>query len=100
MVRFLLVGVSATGVFLFLRAVVAWLSGFLFGVTYRYTVRSEPANPFLKDGVVLAFTLVRGLAPVETVDSSFDGPLLIVLVIESLLCFAIARLTLDRVFKL
>ncbi|WP_088890468.1 hypothetical protein [Leptolyngbya ohadii] len=40
------------------------LSGFLFGVTYRYVVRQDE-NPQLQSGAVLAFGLVRGLAQVE-----------------------------------
>lgn len=42
----------------------ATLAGFLFGVTYRYTVRQDP-NPQLKSGTVGAFALVRGLAIAE-----------------------------------
>jgi cellobiose-specific phosphotransferase system component IIC len=49
---------------LLVRVAAAWLSGFLFGVTYRYVIR-EDKNPHLKSGAVLAFGLVRGLAPVE-----------------------------------
>lgn len=37
------------------------LCGFLFGVTYRYTVRQDIGNFQLKTGTVMAFTLVRGL---------------------------------------
>jgi len=44
--------------------VVAGVSGGLFGLTYRYAVRQD-ANPQLKQGVVGAFALVRGLAQVD-----------------------------------
>ena len=87
-----------TGIELLVKGTVAWLSGFLFGVTYRYTV-SNNQNPFLKDGVVLAFALVRGLAPIEVLSSWSQSSVLIMLVGESLFCFAIARFTLERVFK-
>ena len=87
-----------TGIELLVKGAVAWLSGFLFGVTYRYTVNSNQ-NPFLKDGVVLAFALVRGLAPIEVLSDWSQSVILIILVVESLFCFAIARFTLDRVFK-
>ena len=42
----------------------ALVSGFLFGVTYRYIIRSD-RNSHLKDGAVIAFGLVRGLALLE-----------------------------------
>ena len=87
-----------TGIELLVKGAVAWLSGFLFGVTYRYTVSNEQ-NPFLRDGVVLAFALVRGLAPIEVLSDWSQNAILIILVGESLFCFAIARFTLDRVFK-
>lgn len=86
-----------TGTDLLVKAGVAWLSGFLFGVTYRYIV-SQNQNSYLKDGVVFAFALVRGLAPIEVLSHS-NYSVLIILGGESLGCFAIARLTLDRVFK-
>ncbi|MDT9254788.1 MAG: hypothetical protein P5686_10940 [Limnospira sp. PMC 1254.20] len=48
-------------VHLIVKGAIAIISGFLFGVTYRYTVRRDN-NPQLKLGVVFAFGLVRGLA--------------------------------------
>lgn len=42
------------------------VSGFLFGVTYRYIVRQDN-NPQLKAGAVMAFGLVRGLAQAEAI---------------------------------
>ncbi len=77
------------------RIAIASLSGFLFGVTYRYVIRDDE-NPHLKSGAVLAFGLVRGLAPVE-VEQNLTAAfwLLGVLGVESVLCFLVARLTLD-----
>ncbi len=74
---------------------IAWLSGFLFGVTYRYIIR-EDSNQHLKAGAVLAFGLVRGLAQVE-VGLNFPDAFwsFAVLGVESILLFVSARLTLD-----
>jgi hypothetical protein len=70
-------------------------SGFLFGVTYRYIIRTD-VNSHLKSGAVLAFGLVRGFAQVE-VGLSLQGTLeaLVLLATESIMMFAIARLLLD-----
>ncbi|PSB10719.1 hypothetical protein C7B62_08470 [Pleurocapsa sp. CCALA 161] len=70
------------------------VSGFLFGVTYRYVIRSD-RNSHLKDGAVLAFGLVRGLALVETNLVLSELLSLGGLVLQSIVCFAIARLILD-----
>jgi cellobiose-specific phosphotransferase system component IIC len=87
---------SATN--LLVNVAIAWLSGFLFGVTYRYVIRSDQ-NPHLKSGAVLAFGLVRGLAPVEVEQNLTEAFWsLSILGIESILCFAIARFTLDWTF--
>ena len=80
------------GINLLVRVAIAFLSGFLFGITYRYVIR-EDKNSHLKDGAVLAFGLVRGLAPVEAVQPITW--LLAIFGIESILCFWVARLTLD-----
>jgi hypothetical protein len=64
-------------------------------MTYRYIIRTD-RNHHLKSGAVLAFGLVRGLAQVEVTDFALDRLLLNgVLVVESLLVFAIARYALD-----
>ena len=47
------------------KVAIAMLSGFLFGVTYRYVVRQDD-NSHLGSGVVAAFVVVRTLAQVET----------------------------------
>ncbi|MBK4730740.1 hypothetical protein JJD41_12825 [Oxynema sp. CENA135] len=75
-------------------AIVA-VSGFLFGVTYRYIIRDD-ANPHLKSGGVLAFGLVRGLTQLD-LGLYLERPLwpVGVLVLESLVLFAVAGLVLD-----
>ncbi|MDP8962439.1 MAG: hypothetical protein M3O33_00340 [Cyanobacteriota bacterium] len=84
-----------TVVNLLVRMAIAFFSGFLFGVTYRYVIRDDK-NPHLKSGAVLAFGLVRGLAPVEVEQNLTDSFwVLSVLGVESILYFAIARFTLD-----
>jgi hypothetical protein len=79
-----------------IRSAIALLSGFLFGVTYRYIVRADDRNPHLRSGAVLAFGLVRGLAQIEI---ALACPELLVVAgvgaIESLLFFTAARLVLD-----
>jgi hypothetical protein len=79
-----------------IRSAIALLSGFLFGVTYRYIVRADERNPHLRSGAVLAFGLVRGLAQIEM---TLESPELLVIAgvgaIESLLLFTAARLVLD-----
>ena len=70
------------------------VSGFLFGVTYRYIIRSD-RNSHLQDGAVLAFGLVRGLALVERNLLLSELLSLAGLVLQSIVCFAIARLILD-----
>jgi hypothetical protein len=78
-----------------LEAAVAIVSGFLFGVTYRYIIRID-RNDHLNSGAVLAFGLVRGLALLDLDEFNLaqvwlDG----LIVIESILIFAIARYILD-----
>lgn len=81
------------------RVAIALLSGFLFGVTYRYIIRGD-RNTHLKDGAVLAFGLVRGSSALEiSAHLSQNMGLLGVLAVESLLCFAVARYTLDFLLK-
>ena len=59
----------------------------LFGVTYRYIIRSDK-NPQLKAGGILAFGLVRGLTQIELGLNS-DSTIwpFLVLAAESLLWF-------------
>jgi hypothetical protein len=91
---------SADSLRLLMGGAIAALSGFLFGITYRYIIRQDQ-NPHLKDGAVLAFGLVRGLALVEGILHEPIALLpsallpLVLLVTESLLLFAGIRLVLD-----
>ncbi len=74
---------------------IACLTGFLFAVTYRYVIREDPSS-HLRSGAVLAFGLVRGLAQVDAAWLlQGDWLLLIVLLGESLVLMAIARVVLD-----
>ncbi len=73
-----------------ISAAIAGLSGFLFGVTFRYAIRTDD-NPQLKLGVVFAFGLVRGLAEIEgRLNDLTDILPLGVVGIESLLLFGVA----------
>jgi|SRR4028119_595143 hypothetical protein len=84
-----------TVVNLLVRVAIAFSSGFLFGVTYRYVIRDDE-NSHLKSGAVLAFGLVRGLALLEVEPDLTDHFWSMgVLGVESILYFAIARFTLD-----
>ncbi len=80
---------------LLIRVGIAWLSGFLFGVTYRYIIRGD-RNSHLKDGAVLAFGLVRGLALLEETGIFWSGSIML---FESIICFGMARLTLDLALR-
>ncbi|MDZ7994864.1 MAG: hypothetical protein RM022_025005 [Nostoc sp. EfeVER01] len=85
---------------LLVSGAIATFTGFLFGVTYRYIIRSD-RNPQLKAGGVLAFGLVRGLTQIELGWNSHSTiwPFL-VLAAESLLWFAIAAIALDIAIQL
>lgn len=88
-----------TGIEGWVGGAIALVSGFLFGVTYRYIIRSDD-NSHLRDGAVLAFGLVRGLAPIATKSTlALDWNASIVFGVESLLCYLIARLALDLAFR-
>lgn len=68
--------------------VVACFSGLLFGVTYRYIIRSDK-NPQLKAGGVLAFGLVRGLTQIELGWNADTILPCLVLALESVLWFVV-----------
>ena len=88
-----------TGVNLILRIAIAFVSGFLFGVTYRYIIRTDD-NSHLNDGAVLAFALVRALAVVEGEQNLSDACWLFAVGgIESIIGFAIARFILDLAIR-
>jgi hypothetical protein len=78
-----------------ISAAIASFCGFLFGVTYRYIIRTDK-NPQLKAGGVMAFGLIRGLTQIEmgfTVTNNVFP--FIVLTGESILYFGVAALVLD-----
>ncbi|MBD2528674.1 hypothetical protein H6G97_03490 [Nostoc flagelliforme FACHB-838] len=85
---------------LWVSGAVATFTGFLFGVTYRYIIRSDQ-NPQLKAGGVLAFGLVRGLTQIELGWNSHSTiwPFL-VLAGESLSWFVFAAIALDIAIQL
>jgi hypothetical protein len=79
-----------------LEAAISIVTGFLFGITYRYIIRTD-RNDHLNSGAVLAFGLVRGLAQIdvskfELAQIWLDG----LTVGKSILLFSIARYMLDR----
>jgi hypothetical protein len=84
---------------LLVQGVIALLSGSLFALTYRYAVRQDD-NPQLNTGVVLAFTLVRGLAAVDggTAIAQHFWPWLITCG-ESLLLFGGGAIALNLAFR-
>ncbi len=79
--------------------VVACLSGLLFGVTYRYIIRSDK-NPQLKAGGVLAFGLVRGLTQIELGWNADTILPCLVLAGESILWFVVGAIALDTAIQL
>ncbi|USR89843.1 hypothetical protein NEA10_13355 [Phormidium yuhuli AB48] len=93
------ISVSSRAEDLTLRLGIVALSGFLFGVTYRYAVRGD-SNPHLKSGVIGAFGLVRGLAQLEGLDIPEQVTAIALLsLFESLGLFGIAGLGLDVALK-
>jgi hypothetical protein len=79
-----------------MRQAVAFGSGFLFGVTYRYIIR-QGENPHLKSGAVMAFGLVRGLAQVESIGFRLSAQpwVAFVLLGESAIVFAVAAASIN-----
>ncbi|MFS0517111.1 hypothetical protein ACEYW6_20670 [Nostoc sp. UIC 10607] len=91
---------SEVGWHLWVSGAVATFTGLLFGVTYRYIIRSDK-NPQLKAGGVLAFGLVRGLTQIELgLNSNSTIWPFLVLAGESLLWFAFAAIALDIAIQL
>ncbi|MEM1171497.1 MAG: hypothetical protein AAGJ08_21050 [Cyanobacteria bacterium P01_H01_bin.35] len=80
------------------QGAIAFISGFLFGVTYRYIIRQD-RNPHLKSGAVVAFGSIRGLGQIDVGLNSearlIDLWPLMVLGIESVVAFAVVGLVLD-----
>lgn len=87
------------GMHIFLQGGIGAISGLLFGITYRYIIRGDN-NFHLKDGAVLAFGIVRALALLETTmiftERFWSWT---ILSIESIICFAIARWSIDVALK-
>ncbi|WP_225894445.1 hypothetical protein [Atlanticothrix silvestris] len=82
------------------NGVSAAVCGFLFGVTYRYIIRSDE-NPQLKAGGVFAFGFVRGLTQIEMGWNSTVTILpAVVLAFESILWFTIAAIAVDIAIQL
>jgi hypothetical protein len=82
-----------------LETAIAIVTGFLFGVTYRYVIRTD-RNDHLNSGAVLAFGLVRGLAQLDV--SAFELSQVVMdglIVGKSILLFAIARYIIDRALE-
>ncbi len=79
-----------------LAAAISIVTGFLFGITYRYIIRTD-RNDHLNSGAVLAFGLVRGLAQIDVSKFELSQIWLDVSIVgESILLFSIARYVLDR----
>ncbi|MGB3535332.1 MAG: hypothetical protein WBA13_17675 [Microcoleaceae cyanobacterium] len=82
-----------------IQTAIALLSGFLFGVTYRYVIRTDK-NLQLNTGAVFAFGLIRGLATVEDqllnlsvwVNTAFA-------IAENIILFAVAAIVLNIAFQ-
>ena len=79
-----------------LRMAIAFSSGFLFGVTYRYIIRGD-RNNHLQEGAILAFGLVRGFALIE---GTAITPMWLLLIGESIISFAIASFSVNLAMKL
>ena len=82
---------------LVIEAAIVGVGGFLFGVTYRYIIRTD-RNDHLNSGAVLAFGLVRGLAQLNVRDLDLNPIQIatdVVILSENILLFTIARYTLD-----
>ncbi|NJO77144.1 MAG: hypothetical protein HC827_00550 [Cyanobacteria bacterium RM1_2_2] len=75
-------------------AAIAVLSGGLFGITYRYVVRTD-SNLQLQAGAVGAFGLVRGLGQIEATWATSPYWLTGIRLLASLLMFATAALLLN-----
>jgi hypothetical protein len=93
--RLMLPEYSRSLISLGLEAAISLVTGFLFGVTYRYIVRTD-RNDHLNSGAVLAFGLVRGLAQVDVSKFELDQIWIDGLIVgKSILLFSVARYLLD-----
>lgn len=77
------------------------LTGFMFGVTYRYAIRRDH-NPHLRSGAVAAFVLVRALAQVDHPDIfRWPSPAAVSFLfhgLESVVLFGLGAVALHRGF--
>jgi hypothetical protein len=82
------------------QALLAGVSGFLFGITYRHIIRHD-RDAHLQSGAVGAFGLVRGLAMLPVPQFEQWEPWLMagLTLGESLLLFSLGRLVLDWCFE-
>jgi hypothetical protein len=82
-----------------LETAIAIITGFLFGITYRYVIRTD-RNHHLNSGAVLAFGLVRGLAQIDVSKFELSQVLMDGFIVgKSILLFEIARYVLDRALE-
>jgi hypothetical protein len=94
--RLMLPEYSRSLISLGLEAAISIVTGFLFGVTYRYIIRTD-RNDHLNSGAVLAFGLVRGLAQIDVSRFELSQIWMNGLILgKSILLFSIARYLLDR----
>ncbi|NJK36745.1 MAG: hypothetical protein HC825_09645 [Oscillatoriales cyanobacterium RM1_1_9] len=97
----LLTAQSKSGVIL--SGMISAVSGFLFGVTYRYIVRTDQ-NIHLKSGAVVAFGLIRGLAayhpsPDAELYSAITIGIGVLGIAESLILFTVAAIAINFAFR-
>ena len=93
--RILFGGHSLPLISLSLEMAIAIAASFLFGVTYRYIIRTD-RNHHLNSGAVLAFGLVRGLAQVDVREFGLTEMLMNGVVVgESVVLFTICRYAID-----
>ncbi len=93
--RLMLPEYSRSLISLSLEAAISIITGFLFGVTYRYIIRTD-RNDHLNSGAVLAFGLVRGLAQIDVSKFELSQVWLNGLIVgKSILLFSIARYAID-----
>jgi hypothetical protein len=93
--RLMLPEYSRSLISLGLEAAISIVTGFLFGVTYRYIVRTD-RNDHLNSGAVLAFGLVRGLAQIDVSNFELNQIWIDGLIVgKSILLFSVARYLLD-----
>jgi hypothetical protein len=80
-----------------LQGAIALVTGFLFGVSYRYIVRQDD-NSHLKSGAILAFGVIRGLAQLDLQVDAIAFDQLIdwgSVVLQNIVLFAIAQQVLN-----